>query len=245
MLEFPKRRRIFLMRHGEAAYVSDDGQVTDDPRNVPLTPTGVLQAKIQGDVLADVTWDRIITSNLPRTQETAQRVLAQSHQSNLPELEIEPRLEEIRGMEGKRQWPPPDGQPIAEVLADIANPWAHGAKPNAQFLGGESFAAFGERVEAAWEAIIEDQSWDTALLVLHGGVNRMIFNHLIGLDWRGDLCIEQDNCCINIIDVDDTDPTRYLIRGVNITAYNLSKDGIVLTNMEATAKRVADTLSGL
>ena len=68
---------------------------------------------------------------------------------------------------------------------------------------------------------------------------------MIGLDWRGDLCIEQDNCCINIVDVDDTDPRRYLIRGVNITAYNLSKDGIVLTNMEATAKRVADTLSSL
>ena len=40
MFETPQRRRIYLMRHGEAAYVSPQGQVTDDPRNVPLTASG-------------------------------------------------------------------------------------------------------------------------------------------------------------------------------------------------------------
>jgi hypothetical protein len=47
---------------------------------------------------------------------------------------------------------------------------------------------------------------------------------------------------LNIIDVDSTQPRRYLVRAVNLTAYNLAKHGIVLTNMEATAKRVAETL---
>ena len=245
MLEFPRRRRIYLMRHGEAAYVSPEGIVTDDPRNVPLTATGVQQAQVQGKVLADVKMDRIICSGLPRTVETATQVLAQTNVEQPTDLEIIPELEEIHGMKGDRQWPPANGESTAEVLADIANPWANGAHPEATFLGGEPFADFGERVATQWEHILGDSTWQTLLLVLHGGVNRMIFNHAIGLSWRGDLCIEQDNCCINIIDVDDTSPRRYLIRGVNITAYNLSKDGIVLTNMEATAKRVADTLSGL
>ena len=245
MLDFPRRRRIYLMRHGEAAYVSPEGTVTDDPRNVPLTPIGRSQAETQGQVLADVKMDRVICSGLPRTVETAALVMEQSKHPDSPQMEVIPELEEIQGMSGEREWPPANGQSVAEALADIANPWANGAHPEATFLGGEPFADFAARVTTHWERIVADESWETALLVLHGGVNRMIFNHTIGLTWRGELSIEQDNCCINIIDMDETTPRRYLIRGVNITAYNLSKDGIVLTNMEATAKRVADTLSGL
>ena len=51
MFEMPNRRRIYLMRHGEAAYVAADGTVTNDPRNVPLTPTGQIQARKQAAVL--------------------------------------------------------------------------------------------------------------------------------------------------------------------------------------------------
>ena len=122
----------------------------------------------------------------------------------------------------------------------------NGAHPEATFLGGEPFADFAQRVTTHWERIVADDSWETALLVLHGGVNRMIFNHTIGLSWRGDLCIEQDNCCINIIDVDRDQHgqvERYLIRGVNLTSYDLNKSAIHLTNLEQTAVSVADRLS--
>ncbi len=242
MIEFPRRRRIYLMRHAEAAYVSPEGVVTDDPRNVPLTSQGREQAHTQGGVLKNIRFDRVICSGLPRTVETANIVLAQSD-TRWPALEHIPELEEIHGLKGDRQWPPPDGSSVAEVLSDIANPWAKGALPGATFLGGEAFTSFAERVVRNWEHIISDDSWDTTLMVLHGAVNRMIFNHATGLNWRADLCFEQDNGCINIIDIDETQPRRYLIRAVNVTAYNLSKEGIVLTNMESTAQRVAETLS--
>ena len=240
MFKAPKRRRIVLMRHGEAAYVSPDGVVTDDPRNVPLTPNGREQATTQGDVLKEITFDRLVCSGLPRTRETAGIVMAQNS-GRAPELEIVSDLQEIHGLSGDFQWPPADGVSVAEVLADIANPWAKGAEPEARFLGGERFDDFATRVIREWEAIINDPSWQTALLVLHGAVNRMIFNHVLGIDWRADLCLEQDNCCINIVDV-DSDPHRYLVRTVNVTAYNIPKSGIHLTNMEATAQRVAETL---
>ena len=42
-----------------------------------------------------VRFDRVIVSGLPRTVETAQRVLAETDQQI--ELEIEPALQEIRG----------------------------------------------------------------------------------------------------------------------------------------------------
>ncbi len=87
MFEQPNRRRIYLLRHGEAAYVSDDGEMTTDARMVPLTRIGRIQARKQAAVLASVDFDRAICSGLPRTRETATIVLAQRE---TPELEVVP-----------------------------------------------------------------------------------------------------------------------------------------------------------
>ena len=75
----------------------------------------------------------------------------------------------------------------------------------------------------------------------HGGVNRVLLNHMMNLPWQGTVSIEQDACCINIVDVDmdGARVVRYLVRGVNITGYNLSKRGIGLTDMERAAQRIA------
>ena len=240
MIEFPRRRRIYLLRHGEAAYVTKDGTVTTDPRNVPLTELGAQQAHIQGRSLADIAFDQAICSGLPRTVETATHVL--SHSSHpIPRLEKHPHLEEIQGMGKARVWPSRPTE-VREILEHIANPWAQGAQPGATFLGGELFADFAQRVSRGWQAILADPNWESLLLVLHGAVNRMIFNLVLNIDWQANLCIEQDNCCINIIDIDDGSPCRYLIRAVNVTNYNASKAGIHRTNMEDTALRIADTL---
>ncbi len=230
----PDRRRIYLLRHGEAAYIEPDGSVTNDERAVQLTGNGRIQARKQAAVLASVNFDRAICSGLPRTVETAQHILAARE---LPRLEIMEQLEEIRiggpdhasGERGK--W-----------LAHVANPWAGAGAPDARFLGGEKFSDFAERVTPAFDAIVADASWRTLLLVLHGAVNRMIFNHILGMQWQANVSIEQDNCCINIIDVDTRTaqtPYRYLIRAVNLTGYDLNKSGVHLTNMEQTAARIA------
>ncbi len=238
MFEPPNRRRIYLLRHAEAAYVADDGTVTTDPRNVPLTAEGRIQARKQSAVLASIAFDRAICSGLPRTRETAGLILAGRTE---PAIEERPALEEING--GDRDQPVED---VAAWLAHIANPWAGAGHPDATFMGGERFVDFAARVTPAFDAIVADQSWRTLLLVLHGAVNRMLFNHVLGLGWQGRVSIEQDNCCINIIDV-DTDGegavSRYLIRAVNLTGYDLNKSDLFLTSMEQTAARIAETLA--
>jgi probable phosphoglycerate mutase len=238
MFETPNRRRIYLLRHGEAAYVAEDGTVTDDPRNVPLTPNGRVQARKQAAVLASVPFDRAICSGLPRTRETATLVLAGRES---PALETIPALEEING--GDREQPVADR---AAWLKHVANPWAGANHPEATFMGGERFVDFADRVTPAFDAIVADPNWQTLLLVLHGAVNRMIFNHVLGLSWQGRVSIEQDNCCINVIDVDtdpDGDVSRFLIRAVNLTGYDLNKSDMFLTSMEHTASRIAEQIS--
>jgi probable phosphoglycerate mutase len=168
--------------------------------------------------------------------ETATIVLA--HRTH-PVLEIVPELEEIRG--GDRSHPVTD---MAGWLAHVANPWAGAEHPDATFLGGERFVDFAARIVPAFEALLADPAWRNLLLVLHGAVNRMIFNHVMNMPWQARMTIDQDNCCINVIDVDsaaDGTTEHFLVRAVNVTAYDLNKSGIFLTSMEQAAKRLADT----
>ncbi len=237
MFEPPNRRRIFLLRHAEAAYIHTDGTVTKDPERVALTPLGRTQARKQSAVLASVPFDRAICSGLPRTLETARLILAGRE---IPVLETEPALEEIRG--GGRAYKRGDK---AAWLREIANPWAVAAHPEGRFLGGEKFSDFAARVTPAFDRIVAAPAWRNLLLVLHGAVNRMILNHMLGLGWQTRAAIEQDNCCINVIDV-DTDAAgaieRYLIRTVNLTGYDLNKSGAVLTTMEQAALRLSEVM---
>ena len=68
------RRRIYLLRHAEAAYESLGP--SGDPRLVPLTPHGREQAAGMAKLLADTAFDRAVCSGLPRTRETAEIVRA-------------------------------------------------------------------------------------------------------------------------------------------------------------------------
>ena len=238
MFQPPDRRRIYLMRHAEAAYVQEDGSLALDSRQVGLTSLGRQQARKQAAVLASIPFDRAICSGLRRTRETAALVLAGRE---APTLEIEPALEEIRP--GNREALPAD---VEAWLRHVANPWAGAEAPDARFIGGERFTDFGARVRPAFRRIVNADDWTHLLLVAHGAVNRCILNAVLDLPWRGAATIEQDNCCINIIDVDrgaDGGVTRYLLRTVNLTAYNLNKSGIVLTTMEQGAKRLSELFS--
>ena len=65
----PARRRIYLMRHAQVRYF--DGE---HPHDVLLTDAGRKQAAAAAEALREVTFDRVVTSGLPRTLETARAV---------------------------------------------------------------------------------------------------------------------------------------------------------------------------
>ena len=236
MFVAPDRRRIYLLRHGEAAYIGADGTPVADTRVAGLTANGQAQARTQAGVLADVSFDRAVCSGLVRTVETAGLLLEGRAQ---PTLEIVPALAEIEG--GDRHQRIDD---FERWLKHVANPWGEGARPDGRFLGGERFADFEARVVPAFEALIRDRAWRTLLIVAHGGVNRLLLNYVMNLRWQHAVSVEQDACCINVIDVDRgrDGPDRFLIRGINITGYNLSKAGIVLTDMEKAAERISASI---
>ncbi|MFP3561581.1 histidine phosphatase family protein, partial [Paraburkholderia sp. SIMBA_049] len=82
-------------------------------------------------------------------------------------------------------------------------------------LEGETIGALFDRVLPAVAALREDTSWDTVLLVLHGGVNRAILSHAItagGRTFFGHLA--QATGCINALDVGAA-PRDWVLRTIN------------------------------
>ncbi|WP_442979547.1 histidine phosphatase family protein, partial [Salmonella enterica] len=86
-----------------------------------------------------VRFDRVITSGLPRTVETAQRVLDGADLAALP-IEVEPAWAEIRG--GRLADLP--AQDIEEAFLGAFR--AGLGAENLRFLGGESIAELLDRV---------------------------------------------------------------------------------------------------
>jgi broad specificity phosphatase PhoE len=207
--EMPKRRRIFLMRHGDVTYFDDSGRAID-PDTVPLNEHGRAQATAAGRAFAsqDVRFDRVIVSGLKRTVETAQHVLAETGQSI--ELEVVPAWQEIRG--GRLAEIPPD-----EIENAFLRVFEGIVPEDTRFLGGETVGELLDRVLPEVAKLRADPSWDTALLVLHGGVNRAILSHAITAGGRlffGHLA--QATGCINALDVGAT-PTDWVVRLLNFS----------------------------
>jgi probable phosphoglycerate mutase len=217
------RRRIFLMRHGSVTYFDSIGKPFL-PETVPLNEDGRAQADAAGRLFTDagVHFDRVIVSGLPRTVETAARVLAVTGQAIEPA--VWPELEEIRG--GRLS-----AIPGAELKRAFTGAFEGLVPPERRFLGGESVGELMDRVHPAMARLRADASWDTVLLVLHGGVNCAILSlALTGQRlFLGGLA--QAPGCINALDVGD-DERDWVVRGVNHNPLDALQPGARKTTME-------------
>jgi broad specificity phosphatase PhoE len=199
------RRRLYLMRHAEVAYFSEDGTPVD-PSEVPLTEEGRAQGRTAAEALAGVDLDRVLCSGLPRTRETAAIV------APVAEVESWPDLREIQG--GRLSEIPPDALEREFVHA------FRGVIPNdARFLRGESIGELFDRVLPALDRLVADDGWHTALAVLHGGVNRAILSYALTSERMFLGHFEQAPACINVLDLGDGG--EWIVRAVNVAPYDL------------------------
>jgi broad specificity phosphatase PhoE len=191
------RRRLYLMRHAEVSYVGER-----DPQIVLLTERGREQASAAGRALADVEFDAVVTSSLPRTIETAALVTPAHEPVQWPEFA------EWRG--GGL-----DDVPRDELEAFFVGS-LHAGDEAARFLGGESLGEALDRVLPAFEQLLA-QEWETALAVFHGGVNRILISHALvgGRAYFGNF--EQAPACINVLDLG---ADGWIVRTVNYIPYD-------------------------
>jgi len=210
------------MRHGEVSYRRPDGR-TVFSKQVALTQEGEEQARQMRELLAPVPFDLGVHTGLTRTRQTAELVL-EGRGVRLEEIEA---LREIEAG-------PIEHLSDQRIDAEFTYGLERAAEPGAAFPGGESFAAFRDRIIPAFESFLQRPDWTTAVVVGHGGTNAVILAWVTRGGLAGLSAFEQDAGCVNIIDVDviDGEIVRRMIRGVNLTPYNLAKHEHYLTVAE-------------
>jgi broad specificity phosphatase PhoE len=207
------RRRIYLMRHTQVAYFDEGRPLRQD--TVPLTDEGRKQARAAAALFDGITFDRVVTSGLPRTLETARIVAPSVEPESWPDLrEIEAgRIADI---------------PEDEIEQAFISVWRGIVPEDVRFLGGETIGSLLDRVLAALERLLADPEWDIVLAVLHGGVNRAILSYALtgGRAFLGNF--EQSPGCINVLDVGDD----WVVRAVNVAPTDLTHRRGRLRTME-------------
>ena len=194
------RRRIYLMRHAQVRYFQGVA-----PEEVQLTEQGRRQAEAAAAALAAVPFDKVVTSGLPRTTETA-RIVAPGHEPEPRHALREIESGEIRGLS-------PD-----EVQEMMTTAFRGVVPLETPFLGGETIGELLGRVLPEVDALLADASWDVLLLVLHGAVNRAILSRAIAGDAVFLGGFEQSPGCVNVLDVSPAG--EWIVRAVNHTPYD-------------------------
>jgi len=176
------------MRHG--AIVQQHPRRFIGQTDHPLLPEGRVQATLWQEALADVPFAAAVASDLSRCRETAAIVLAGRGLTVRPE----PRLREIH----LGAW---EGLTVEEVHARFPGAYERrgcdlvGFRPD----GGESFADVQARAVAALCALADIPG--NVLVVAHGGVNRTLLCHALGLDLAHLFRLGQDYCRLNLLEL--------------------------------------------
>lgn len=159
-----KPTTFYLVRHGESE--GNAARIFTGQTNSPLTERGRRQAEAIADELAKVKFDRIVTSDLSRTRDTAETI-AKRH--GMP-IEVIPELREIDV--GDRT-----GTSFDEVRG-LPN-WTDDG-----FMAwpkGETLDQVMKRILGVIERLTRESPGQTILIVGHGGVNRILISYFLGV----------------------------------------------------------------
>jgi broad specificity phosphatase PhoE len=155
---------FYLVRHGESE--ANAARRFAGQSDSPLTARGRQQAEAVADELENVRFDRIVSSDLSRTRDTAE-VIARRHGMG---VEVIPELREIDV--GERT-----GTPFDEAKG-LPN-WSDDGFVS--WPRGETLDLVLARVLGVIDRLVRESPGKTILIVGHGGVNRIVLSHFLGI----------------------------------------------------------------
>ena len=155
---------FYLVRHGESE--ANAARRFAGQSDSPLTARGRRQAETVAKELAKVKFDKVVSSDLSRTRDTAE-IIARAQ--GVP-VEIVPELREIDvGARTGQTFDEVAGLPEWKDDGFVAWP------------GGETLDQVLARTLAAIDRLAGENPGRTILVVGHGGVNRILLSHFLGI----------------------------------------------------------------
>ena len=155
---------FYFVRHGESE--GNAARIFTGQRDSPLTSRGRLQAEAVAQELATVKFDRIVSSDLSRTRDTAEVI---AKRQGIP-VEIIPELREINvGDRTGTSFDEARGLPNWSDDGFVSWP------------GGETLDQVLARTLGTIDRLTRESSGKRVLVVGHGGVNRILLSHFLGI----------------------------------------------------------------
>jgi alpha-ribazole phosphatase len=184
-----EKTRIYLIRHGEVQGAGT--RRYNGHADVPLSERGIAQYHQMKERLADKNISACYTSDLIRCATGADVIGSRLGLTPV----LEPGLRELNiGI-----W---EGKTWAELMEKYPLEWQARIADivNYRVPGGESLKDLHDRIMPVIRAIVERHRGGNVLVVAHGGANRVILLDAAGAPLSSLFNIEQDYCCLNIID---------------------------------------------
>ena len=184
-----EKTRIYLIRHGEVQGAGT--RRYNGHADVPLSERGIAQYHLMKERLADWDISACYSSDLIRCATGAE--IIGSRLGLTPVLEPGLRELDIGIWEGKTWAELMEKYPLEwqARIADIVN---------YRVPGGESLNDLHTRIIPVIKGIVERHRGEDVLVVAHGGANRVILLDAMGAPLSSLFNIEQDYCCLNIVD---------------------------------------------
>ena len=177
---------FYFVRHGESE--ANAARRFAGQSDSPLTDKGRQQAEAVADELAKVRFDRVVSSDLSRTRDTAEVI---AKRQGVP-VEVVPDLREIDV--GERT-----GKPFDEVRG--LPEWRDDGF--VAWPGGETLEQVLARSLGAIDGLARENPGKTICVVGHGGVNRILLSHYLGILPRLDRS-PATNTNISVVVIDGT-----------------------------------------
>lgn len=194
--------RVYLIRHGETA---NAGQICFNGHfDVGLSPGGIEQFNLIAASLKNHPIHSVYSSDLKRTRICAE-IVAQPHG-------LKPTAhKELREL-CFGEW---EGLSVQEVNEKYPSELENRLKNIDTFSvkGGESFHQLKARVIPKFEEIVASHPNDSIVILVHGGVNRVILGHLLGIPINNIFRIQQEFGAINVIQFYQDNAVAELIGG--------------------------------
>ena len=187
--------RILLFRHGETANFKE--VCFNGHYDVELSERGEKQFQHWAEILKQENFKAIYSSDLKRTHNSA-HFIAKKH--GLEPISY-PELREL----SFGTW---EGMSFSEV--EVAYPGQMEVRMESvttfQADGGETYPQLQTRVIPKFEEIVARHPNDQIVMVCHGGVNRVILSHLLGIPMDKIFRVHQDYAALNIIQYYEKEP---------------------------------------
>ena len=198
---------IILVRHGEVAGNAGDKMAFVGWGDLPLTEKGERQSRRLAEYLGSEKIAAVYSSDLQRARITAQRI---AEKQNV-EVRVDRDLREVN----YGAWESLGESELLENWRDDyharqADPW------NVAPSGGESYAQMWARFFPKWQKVVEAHEGETAVLVGHNGLIRMLVCHLLSAPFENFKRVHVSNCGVSRVEIEGE---KVLLRVLNDTHF--------------------------